>query len=303
MGASLTFVPLARTTLAFFDCTRLPNRQWVLDANLSQECFGRMWWRFFPIALIGVIVNVLALPIVGGFRLLSLRKQLTDDRVMFALHGLFMHLRRRYYYMELASIGKRLAIVFASLFFSNLQVLLLFALAVIIVSATVAQALLKPYYSAQLNTVELALDISALFVLLVGFFSYSGNYTNSASRVFMDVLLVSVVVVSLVFLVVVVVVDVMVYVRRRETASESPEFDPFVDRILLRSIEEAVLEVGVAEARRHAARAGIGSADAGPERSWLPSPPAVCHNEVGLGEQDSGSGVPLSELYPLAINA
>merc|ERR1711916_324413 len=59
---TVAYIPLSRATLILFDCTKLPNGEYRLDADLGEKCFGSMWWSLFPAGIAGVVLYVLLVP-------------------------------------------------------------------------------------------------------------------------------------------------------------------------------------------------------------------------------------------------
>merc|ERR1711916_213065 len=167
----VAYIPLSRATLILFDCTKLPNGEYRLDADLGEKCFGSMWWSLFPAGIAGVVLYVLLVPGYIAFVLYRNREVLfTDAMVLARFGGLYKLYRRRFFYAEIALLGKRLGIVCASLFFSDLQLWLVFGLLVVFLGSAFIE-------------VDLILSIP----LLLGFAFYSDKFPSAESR---DVLMV-----------------------------------------------------------------------------------------------------------------
>merc|ERR1711916_287308 len=128
----VAYIPLSRATLILFDCTKLPNGEYRLDADLGEKCFGSMWWSLFPAGIAGVVLYVLLVP---GY-------------IAFVLYKLY---RRRFFYAEIALLGKRLGIVCASLFFSDLQLWLVFGLLVVFLGSAFIEVRFEPYFKPLYN--------------------------------------------------------------------------------------------------------------------------------------------------------
>merc|ERR1711991_391989 len=72
------YVPFSQTTLQLFDCTRLPNGKYVLDADQGTRCFSGGWWEVFPLGAIAICVCVLGIPVYFGVRLFRNRDHLLE---------------------------------------------------------------------------------------------------------------------------------------------------------------------------------------------------------------------------------
>merc|ERR1711991_63407 len=188
MGGPVAYIPLSRATLILFDCTKLPNGEYRLDADLGEKCFGSMWWSLFPAGIAGVVLYVLLVPGYIAFVLYRNREVLfTDAMVLARFGGLYKLYRRRFFYAEIALLGKRLGIVCASLFFSDLQLWLVFGLLVVFLGSAFIEVRFEPYFKPLYNHVSIQVDLILSILLLLGFAFYSDKFPSAESR---DVLMV-----------------------------------------------------------------------------------------------------------------
>eukprot|EP00300_Choanocystis_sp_HF-7_P001437 c11162_g1_i2.p1 GENE.c11162_g1_i2~~c11162_g1_i2.p1 ORF type:complete len:497 (+),score=78.79 c11162_g1_i2:167-1657(+) len=286
---SLSYLPLSRTTLAFFDCSRLPNGAWRLDADLSQPCFERQWNSHLILALLGVICYVFALPILALRQLLKARTRLSHGDVLFRLGGLYNHLRRRYFWVEIVFLAKRLAIVVIVIFCSDVQVLLLVMLMAIFVMAVVAQARLAPYYATLHNRLELLHAASIAFVLSLGNISFADRYPSSGLRVLVDVVIVLVIYSTIGLSFWAIVLDIQVRIRVQKEGGSVAD-DRVASEALALAWSEAVAEIGAARAAGIAATVQLERE----EKGLLTSAPS----DVGGIEMDfvSNSSLPVFDI-------
>ncbi|KNC48723.1 uncharacterized protein AMSG_00498, partial [Thecamonas trahens ATCC 50062] len=146
--APLLYIPLSRSSLILFDCSRLADGNYYLDADLGRRCFDAAWLRLLPLGLIAVCIYVIGIPLYIGLPLLF----------------------------------KRLVVVGASLFFSEAQIWQVSALLALFTTATVLHSQHEPYYEPLYNKLELRLNVCAMIVLGFGFAFYADRFPNEVSR-------------------------------------------------------------------------------------------------------------------------
>jgi len=209
------YVPVVKLSLQFFDCTRLPDGEYALDADLSKRCFKADWLRVLPVAIGAVAIYVIGVPVLIGVRLQSARRLLNASATLFRLGSYFEPYRRKYYWYELASMIKRGGVVAATLFFSQVPLLLLFTLTLVFGASLVLQAHSMPFFRKLHNQVELVLAVFLTIILGIGFLSFANRFPNSTTKTGMDVLLICTLIISVLFIVVMLVFETFQIVRRR----------------------------------------------------------------------------------------
>ncbi|KNC48892.1 uncharacterized protein AMSG_04636 [Thecamonas trahens ATCC 50062] len=181
----IVYLPLARATLLFWDCTQLPDGSYRLDSSLDEECYGAMWLQLLPLALTALAVYVVALPLSFGLVLWKNRHELDSTRVQLAYGPLFTAYRRAHYMHEVVRLLKRLAVVCVALYASNLEHLLFAGFFAIFLSSLVYQLYNAPFFDPLHNTLEAKLDGSILALCAAGvlFWSTSGRSISQASYI------------------------------------------------------------------------------------------------------------------------
>merc|ERR1712065_11536 len=174
----LFYIPLTRANLAFFDCTLYPNGVYYLDAEPAFECFSAEWWHLFPLALVCFFVYVLALPSLFAVKLYRSREHLFDASVVASLGPLYVPYRRKYYLYEVALLGKRLAVVIVSLFFSSSAIVLLAVLTAVFIGAGAYQLRHAPFFVPAHNLLENQLNLAFIIILQMGALFWADNFPN-----------------------------------------------------------------------------------------------------------------------------
>ena len=63
------YLPIASKVLAFFRCQQIGD-EWLMVAQRDTRCFSAVWWQFAPLACMGVLGWVVAIP-VGSIWMLN----------------------------------------------------------------------------------------------------------------------------------------------------------------------------------------------------------------------------------------
>ena len=183
----VVYIPLARISLAVFDCRKLDNGKYYVEADLSLQCLSSEWFQAAGFSALAVLVYVIGIPAVIGSILVSHRNSLfTSGGVIAKYGGLYKLYRKQYVYMLLLQLGRRLLIVVVVVFVSS-PPLLLAALLVIIGGLGAMQAQAQPYFFRSYDKLESRLNICLIGVLLCGMVFHgldADRYPNEHAFVF-----------------------------------------------------------------------------------------------------------------------
>ncbi|KNC55282.1 uncharacterized protein AMSG_10922 [Thecamonas trahens ATCC 50062] len=180
--APLLYIPLSQSSLALFDCSQLPNGQYVLDADTGVVCFDDAWWAIVPFGVVAILIYVIGVPVYFGITLFLHRLTLFSPHTTARFGSLYRNWRRAYYWGEIANLFKRLAIVVITTMFSKHQLVLIGMLLLILGSSVYIFVRIRPYYVPLYNEVETRLSIAVIAILLLGSASYAER-TSSASEI------------------------------------------------------------------------------------------------------------------------
>ena len=245
--APLVYTPMARATFVVFDCSRLPNGDFVLDVDPGVACFDGAWWRVAWIGMVSVAGFVVGVPAYFFVCVYRRRTQLMDP-VTFARYGALYRLYRvPYFGGGVADLAKRLSIVLASVFVSEHVLALLGLLLMVFLASSYAVNSLHPYYYPLYNTLDFRLSLVLIVLLLLG----GGSYAERNTQGSMDtVFLVGIVLTLVVFAGVglhAVVVDVYQILQARQS-----KYSAVDDRMrrAVRVLERESLDFDAEHARR-----------------------------------------------------
>ena len=218
-AAPLLYIPMAKATLVLFDCSRLPNGNYVLDADPSVKCFDGAWFGLLPLALVALGAYVVGLPLWIFVTLYRKRRDLIEPQVMVSVGQLYRPWRLAYWWMGVADLGKRLAIVVVTTFASRAQLVQIGLLALLLLSLLVFVTRHAPYYVPLHNAVDAQLNLCLVAILLLGGASLGRGSGGAGESLFLDVG----VIVALVALVLVIIVSVFREVRLIFRLKDSPD--------------------------------------------------------------------------------
>eukprot|EP00300_Choanocystis_sp_HF-7_P002977 c12248_g1_i2.p2 GENE.c12248_g1_i2~~c12248_g1_i2.p2 ORF type:complete len:439 (+),score=100.78 c12248_g1_i2:1-1317(+) len=180
--APLLYIPQARAALTIFDCTKLPNKEYVLDADLAVRCFTRQWWLLAAIAGVVVVVFVIGIPAYFVRVLFKSRTQLFLPQNLREYGSLYKLYRQRLYFFEVAQLGRKLVIVFTSLFFSQSIVFCIAILLLTFGASALIITVWRPYYHTVYNQLEQRLALCLCVLLFFGFAFYANVWPSVAAR-------------------------------------------------------------------------------------------------------------------------
>ncbi|KNC48431.1 uncharacterized protein AMSG_04878 [Thecamonas trahens ATCC 50062] len=179
---SLLYIPLSRSSLLLFDCVKLPDGKFYLDADLGRRCYDSAWFTLMPWGMLAVLVYIVAVPVYFGFTLFRHRHELFQPAVLARYGSIYRLYRVRFYYFELVQLFKRLVVVFCSLFVSNHQTWLVALLLAVFLTSAFAQLRYEPYYHPIYNTLEIQLNVIISVVVMLGFVFYADLFKRAWSR-------------------------------------------------------------------------------------------------------------------------
>eukprot|EP00300_Choanocystis_sp_HF-7_P019717 c20411_g2_i2.p1 GENE.c20411_g2_i2~~c20411_g2_i2.p1 ORF type:complete len:1098 (+),score=164.30 c20411_g2_i2:64-3357(+) len=176
----LGYLPVSRSTLALFDCTKLADGRYYLDADMSMQCFGPRWWALLPIGLFGCVAYVIAVPgAIAVTMYLNRASLFTDVSVIRSFGSVYKLFRRPYTFMPLALLGKKLAIAIWSLFFSRLQAIQFAGLLFILLGSGCVQMFVQPYYFPIYDRMEMVFSVLLSGLLVCGMMTFSSKVNNN----------------------------------------------------------------------------------------------------------------------------
>ncbi|KNC48659.1 uncharacterized protein AMSG_00437 [Thecamonas trahens ATCC 50062] len=289
--APLVYIPMARATFVLFDCTRLPNGDWVLDADPGVGCFDEAWWSVFPVGIGGLATYVIGVPAYSMLALMRSQHQLLEPAT-FARYGeLYKLYRVPFYWGGVADLGKRLAIVCTAVFVSDRQIPQIGVLLTILLSASWAVLSFKPYYYPLYNRLDFQLTVVLVVILLLGAASHADP--EAADTLFVPVVLMLVILCFIgaraLF------TDLLQIVRsRRNRYSPAHDRARRLARQLEREVPDMAPELGEAVAAV-AVRLGEG------EGEWS-SDGGMALTTVALGSSNSSEAGPGSALVDVSLS-
>ncbi|KNC54518.1 uncharacterized protein AMSG_12348 [Thecamonas trahens ATCC 50062] len=197
----LMYLPLSRATLSIFDCTRLYDGRWLLDADMSLVCYNGTWWAVASFGGVCTMVYVVGIPAVCGWMLWKAKTAdaLFDARVLNEIGGLYRSYRRHYFWFELVQLGRRLWIACASLFFSTLYSFQFLLLGGVFFASTLAFLRLEPYFLPMYNTLEARLNAILVGILVLGIM-FHGEMFSAPQQVFFTVVVILLIVAAIALL-------------------------------------------------------------------------------------------------------
>lgn len=102
---SLGYISTSFNALQLFDCTRLPDDRYYLDANLGVRCFTARWWAHVPLGMLAVVAYVIAVPAVFLLVLVRNRARLDDSEVRLRYGSLYAHHHEPRFFYEVGLAG------------------------------------------------------------------------------------------------------------------------------------------------------------------------------------------------------
>ncbi|KNC52447.1 uncharacterized protein AMSG_08429 [Thecamonas trahens ATCC 50062] len=196
----LLYIPVCKSALVFFDCTRLPDGNYYLDANLDEQCFVGTWMRLFPIALVALVLYVAALPLFFATVLWRNRGRLGEPQVQLRYGPIYLQYRSAYFWFEVAQLVKRLMIVCVALFFSRIEVWLFGGLFVIFLSYRTFQLKHAPFFFPVHNTLEARLSAAIVVLLTCGVLFWANKFPNQTTYVVVAVVAMAAISISILVL-------------------------------------------------------------------------------------------------------
>ena len=240
------YIPAARATLVLFDCVRVPDGTWALDADASEECFDGTWWGLVPVAVFGIVGYVVAIPLSIAVTLWRNRRSLSERGTILRYGYLFEPFRLAFaVYGGVADLLRRLVFVSTMLFASDSQVVLLSVVLGVWLASAIVLARMRPFFLPVINQLRLTLDVAVVALVALASLFWSGRLSES-QRIAAVVAAVGVVVVSVVVLCVVMVLEV----RWLRDEDRAPVRTLALERVLRRSVadvEDRGLRVGIEE--------------------------------------------------------
>ncbi|KNC50937.1 uncharacterized protein AMSG_12051 [Thecamonas trahens ATCC 50062] len=184
----MLYIAAAHASLVLFDCTKLPNGTFVLDADMGVVCFESEWIELLPYGLFAVVVYVIGLPAILFTLLCRARHSLQTSEVRSRLGVLFLNFQPQFYLFEVLLLLKRLAVVATAMFFSDLHVWLLTIFMVVFAVFAGIQLKYEPYKLQMYNDIEMQLNLVICALIMLGTLFWADNFPNHTSLVLFAVI-------------------------------------------------------------------------------------------------------------------
>ena len=195
----LAYVSLSRVTLSFFDCSQLPSGDYVLDIDTSESCYTETWVSYLGLALFGLVVYVIGVPVMLLTLLYRSSGKLHTLSVFASLGGLYASFRTEVSLYELVLMARRLGVVVIVTFltlYPAWQILLLFLL---ITGSLVVSARMLPYRFFHHNALETVLNICTLVLVACGTVFLSVERASTSAEQFASVVVIGSLLVAVLF--------------------------------------------------------------------------------------------------------
>ncbi|KNC46528.1 uncharacterized protein AMSG_02964 [Thecamonas trahens ATCC 50062] len=179
--APLLYIPMSRAVLVFFDCSKLPDGSYGLDADPGIKCFDAAWLQTLPLAAAALLIGVIGVPVYFAFAMANRRHKLFEPSTTIRFGTLYRLYRRAYYWGGVVELGRRLSLVVVSVFFSNHQLFQIALIMIVLGMGLYFVVSRRPYYIPLYNNVDIRLTICLLAILLIGSSSYSERTSQSGA--------------------------------------------------------------------------------------------------------------------------
>ena len=163
------FIPIARAPLILFDCTQLPNGDFVLDADQGRRCYDSRWFQLFPLGLFAVLVYIVLFPAFVTVRLYWNRTNLNEVGSLTQFGAMYRLYRSQLYFFEVVLLAKRFAFVTAALFLSDISVWLVVSMLGIFVTSLCVDLYTGPWIRAFHTRLDAVLSLCGMVFLIAGF--------------------------------------------------------------------------------------------------------------------------------------
>jgi len=200
--APLLYLPLSTSTLSFFDCIKLPDGKYYLDADLGKLCFEGTWSAYAPLAVVAFAAYVVGIPVwICG--VLYVHRSRLGETYAFSVYGGIYRLFRRPFW-QLAPVlflVKRLVLIVIALFLSEYVVLQIAALMAVTTCSTAWHMASHPFFLPLYNSFAGVLEVILVILLLIGFLFFVNDFPSGETRTVFVVILIILFVVAFAYIV------------------------------------------------------------------------------------------------------
>eukprot|EP00163_Fabomonas_tropica_P010645 TRINITY_DN2086_c0_g1_i1.p1 TRINITY_DN2086_c0_g1~~TRINITY_DN2086_c0_g1_i1.p1 ORF type:complete len:1586 (-),score=452.98 TRINITY_DN2086_c0_g1_i1:190-4947(-) len=175
----LVYVPVLAKILQFFDCTTNLDGSITLDAEVQVLCWEGRHTKYLPLACVALAGYGIGIPLT--FWMILRKKNFFDPVFLMRFGTLYDKYDREYYYWELVNLLRKVILVAASLFFTNLVFgQLIFALFMAF-GILVWQSFAEPYREQKDNRLDFSLMLANLLLLFAAFLFFA-DVVNCVKR-------------------------------------------------------------------------------------------------------------------------
>ncbi|KNC48972.1 osteoclast stimulating factor 1 [Thecamonas trahens ATCC 50062] len=248
MFLSFYYATMASKALELFACKKQTDGTYTLIAYPSMQCYSSAWWEVFPYALVAGFVFVAGLYALFAVILVKVFRPafLSEEETLYERYlARFGFLTSRYalvwYGWELVVIGRKVALIAATLFFPQLPTLQGLTGMFIVFASVLTHVYARPFRNRRENRLEFVVLCVEYFLLFVGL--VHSDQMDSASSTTLAVIGVTAIALSAALILVTVGMEVRLYYysrRYREAAAEHPELSQRAEFVLT---EEAYFEL------------------------------------------------------------
>ena len=176
---------VTRTSFSVFNCMRILPSEWWLRESLGLRCWDAMHSRIaFGAALPSILLWGLGIPISAAILLKRKRRKLRNPIVKAQFGFLYLGFGEKTYYWEFLVLGRKVGLVAVNVFLSStapaVQGLLVFSLLSVALGLQLKYA---PYFTAELNSLEVRYILVAEITIYCGLFFLSQSLAKGTELV------------------------------------------------------------------------------------------------------------------------
>ncbi|KAJ6230216.1 hypothetical protein M0813_06854 [Anaeramoeba flamelloides] len=177
----IMFLMLCLKVLDFFDCTKITDSNWTLDADPDYRCFTDWWFQMLPFVIVFGLLYIVGIPLFLIW-MLWYHTRKVDEKVFEQRLGLLCNrYKKDFFYWELIVMARKIFIVLFQIYLTKYPKIQITLCNLVLLCAIIFQAECNPYNTTPRNALEFSLLCVTQFILLAGMIFVAEDFSNSAS--------------------------------------------------------------------------------------------------------------------------
>ncbi|KAJ6227805.1 hypothetical protein M0813_09465 [Anaeramoeba flamelloides] len=205
---TLIYLIVSLKVVEYFDCTHQEDGTWSMDSKPEWNCLEGEWMRLFPVALTGLILYVISIPLGLALILRHYSTKLSEEEFLHKFGLLSARYSKNYYYWEIIVMLRKLAIVILRTTLGTRPLIQVLVCILTYYLAIFLQLKCNPYLELRHNYLEFLLLTVSELILFTGWIFLTEEFPTDSQKTTVSQVIIAVIWLSMSALIIMIVFEI-----------------------------------------------------------------------------------------------